>query len=84
MRPKTLMGLGKLMEGNELICMKYVYYKFTFSTKTPTGCDQRCRSDLVCDINGDGSYLSRKCKGLKQSPSEYFLSRLYGHWTIKS
>lgn len=84
MRPKTLMAMSRLMQGDEMVSMKYVYNKFTYSSQTPSGCDVQCRSDLVCDINNDRPDYARTCKGLKQTPSEYFLSRLYGEWTIKS
>lgn len=83
MYPATLMKVVKNMEKNELIAMKYVNNKFTMSSSTPTGCDEICRKDLQCDLLNDTPDGCRACKGIGMSPTEYFLSRLYGEWIVK-
>lgn len=84
MFPSTILTLVGTMENDEMVTMKYISNKFTASPATPVGCDSQCLSDNVCDISYARPDLIRTCKGLLQSPTEFWLEKLYGKWIYKT
>jgi sphingomyelin phosphodiesterase len=83
MFPSTLQSLAAQMKGNELVAMKYISNKFTYSPKVPNGCNQQCLSDNWCDVSYDRPDTIRECKGLKPAPIQALLTQMYGPWIVK-